>query len=91
MARSKKPSKNADSKRDDRPKKPTPGSFSSSVKKKASKPGQAALREIKKYQKSTELLLRKLPFQRLVKVIINFSSPGGFFSAQRGRRRRESS
>ena len=29
-------------------------------------PGTVALREIRKYQKSTELLIRKLPFQRLV-------------------------
>jgi len=29
-----------------------------------------ALREIRKYQKSTELLLRKLPFQRLVREIV---------------------
>ncbi|CAD6943477.1 unnamed protein product [Tilletia controversa] len=29
------------------------------------KPGTVALREIRKYQKSTELCLRKLPFQRL--------------------------
>ena len=28
-----------------------------------------ALREIRRYQKSTELLLRKLPFQRLVREI----------------------
>ncbi|KAJ5076191.1 hypothetical protein M0811_07055 [Anaeramoeba ignava] len=33
------------------------------------KPGTVATREIKKYQKSTELLLRKLPFQRLVRDI----------------------
>lgn len=33
------------------------------------KPGTVALREIKRYQKSTELLLRKLPFQRLVREI----------------------
>jgi histone H3 len=33
------------------------------------RPGTVALREIRKYQKSTELLLRKLPFQRLVKEI----------------------
>merc|ERR1719335_901237 len=33
------------------------------------KPGTVALREIRKYQKSTELLLRKLPFQRLVREI----------------------
>jgi histone H3 len=30
------------------------------------KPGTIALREIRKYQKSTELLIRKLSFQRLV-------------------------
>jgi histone H3 len=33
------------------------------------RPGTAALKEIRKYQKSTELLIRKLPFQRLVKEI----------------------
>jgi histone H3 len=33
------------------------------------KPGTVALREIRKYQKSTELLVRKLPFQRLVREI----------------------
>ena len=33
------------------------------------RPGTVALREIRKYQKSTELLMRKLPFQRLVREI----------------------
>ena len=33
------------------------------------RPGTLALREIRKYQKSTELLIRKLPFQRLVREI----------------------
>ena len=33
------------------------------------RPGTVALREIKKYQKSTELLIRKLPFQKLVREI----------------------
>jgi histone H3 len=33
------------------------------------RPGTVALREIRKYQKSTELLIRKLPFQRLVRQI----------------------
>ena len=33
------------------------------------RPGIVALREIRKYQKSTELLIRKLPFQRLVREI----------------------
>ena len=38
-------------------------------KKHRYRPGTVALREIRKYQKSTELLIRKLPFQRLVKEI----------------------
>ena len=33
------------------------------------RPGTVALREIRRYQKTTELLLRKLPFQRLVREI----------------------
>ena len=33
------------------------------------RPGTVALREIRKYQKSTELLIRKLPFQRLVREL----------------------
>ena len=33
------------------------------------RPGTVALREIRKYQKSTDLLLRKLPFQRLCREI----------------------
>ena len=33
------------------------------------RPGTVALREIRHYQKSTELLIRKLPFQRLVREI----------------------
>jgi len=33
------------------------------------RPGTVALRQIRKYQKSTELLIRKLPFQRLVRQI----------------------
>ena len=33
------------------------------------RPGVVALREIRKYQKSTDLLVRKLPFQRLVREI----------------------
>ncbi len=34
------------------------------------RPGTVALREIRKYQKSTELLMRKRPFYRLVKEIL---------------------
>lgn len=33
------------------------------------RPGTVALREIRRYQKSTELLIRKLPFQRVVRSI----------------------
>ncbi len=33
------------------------------------RPGTVALRKIHKYQKSTELLIRKAPFQRLVREI----------------------
>jgi len=33
------------------------------------RPGTVALREIRKYQKSTNLLIRKMPFQRLVREI----------------------
>lgn len=33
------------------------------------KPGTVALREIRRYQKSTELLIRKMPFQRLVREV----------------------
>ncbi len=33
------------------------------------RPGTVALREIRKYQKSTDLLIRRMPFQRLVREI----------------------
>ena len=46
------------------------------------RPGTVALREIRRFQKSTELLIRKLPFQRLVREIsqdfnteLRFQSP----------------
>ena len=35
------------------------------------RPGVKALKEIRKYQKSTDNLIRKAPFQRLVRSIIN--------------------
>ena len=38
-------------------------------KKRRYKPGTVALREIRKYQKNTDLLIRKLPFQRVVRKI----------------------
>ena len=34
------------------------------------RPGTVALREIRRYQKGTELLIRELPFQRLLKEIV---------------------
>ncbi|KAF8998528.1 hypothetical protein BDQ17DRAFT_1247537, partial [Cyathus striatus] len=38
-------------------------------KKHRFRPGTVALREIRRYQKSTQLLIRKLPFQRVVREI----------------------
>lgn len=38
-------------------------------KKRRYRPGTVALREIRKYQKSTDLLLRRLPFARIVREI----------------------
>jgi len=38
-------------------------------KKHRYRPGTVALREIRKYQKSTDLLIRKLPFSRVVREI----------------------
>ncbi len=39
------------------------------------RPGTVALREIRKYQKSTKLLIRKAPFQRLVgEIAFDFKS-----------------
>ncbi len=35
------------------------------------RPGTVALQQIRRYQKSTELLIRKLPFQRQVQVQLN--------------------
>lgn len=45
------------------------------MKKRRFKPGTRALQEIRKYQKGTELLIRKLPFQRLVREIAQDFSP----------------
>ena len=41
------------------------------IKKRHYRRGTLALREIRKYQKSTELLIRKAPFIRLVKEILH--------------------
>jgi histone H3 len=41
------------------------------------RPGTIALREIRRYQKNTELLIRKLPFQRLVREVMQDVAPNG--------------
>ena len=46
-------------------------------KKRRYRPGTVALKEIRKYQRSTELLIRKLPFARLVREIGNSLRRGG--------------
>lgn len=48
------------------------------------RPGTVALREIRKYQKSTDLLIQKLPFARVVREVADdfitsaYSSAGGY-------------
>ena len=44
-------------------------SFGGMKKPRRWRPGTVALREIRKYQKGTDLLMRKAPFQRLVREI----------------------
>ena len=53
-------------------------------KKRRWRPGTKALMEIRKYQKSSRLLIRKLPFSRLVRHLaqIHFVSPGQAFRWQ---------
>ena len=46
------------------------------------RPGTLALREIRKFQKSTDLLIRKLPFQRLVREIVTNYKSGLRFQIQ---------
>lgn len=45
------------------------------------RPGALALKEIRKYQKSTDLLIRKRPFQRLVRHLVSFSTELRFQAA----------
>jgi len=45
------------------------GTSSGAIKRHRYKPGTVALREIRRYQKSTERLIRKLPFQRLCRSL----------------------
>lgn len=74
----KKPTKSLPSKT---PKKSIPGSLSQTHTKPKFKPGALALKEIRKYQKSSELLIRKRPFQRLVRSLATFNEELRFQSA----------
>ncbi len=46
-----------------------PDAIKRSPKKRRFRPGTKALQEIRRYQQSTDLLLRKLPFQRVVRQV----------------------
>ena len=46
------------------------------------RPGTVALREIRKYQKSSDLLVKKLPFQRLVREIAQNYKPDTRFQSE---------
>lgn len=46
------------------------------IAKRRYRPGTVALNEIRRYQKSTELLIKKAPFQRLVAEIASELVPG---------------
>jgi histone H3 len=53
-----------------------PKNLKSSIKKgHRYRPGTVALREIRKYQKSTDLLIRRLPFQRLIREVAQEFKP----------------
>lgn len=52
-----------------KPFKPFTSLSAGTAKKHRYRPGTFALMQIRKYQKSTDLLIRKLPFQRLVREI----------------------
>lgn len=59
-----------------RPASAADGAVGKTRRKHRFRPGTVALREIRRYQKGTELLLRKLPFQRLVREIAQEMAPG---------------
>jgi len=46
------------------------------------RPGTIALREIRKFQKTTDLLIRKLPFQRLVREVATYYKSDLRFQSQ---------
>lgn len=51
------------------PKKSSSSSSSSPTRRRRYRPGERALREIRFYQRNTDLLIRRLPFARLVKEV----------------------
>lgn len=51
------------------PSPPFPSLSDEEPKKRRARPGMRALREIRQYQRTTELLLRRLPFARLVREV----------------------
>lgn len=71
MARTKQTARKSTGKSPGKSLKSIPKSASGGVEKKKHRyrPGTVALRQIRKYQKSTDLLIRRLPFQRLVREI----------------------
>ena len=42
------------------------------------RPGTVALREIRRYQNSTDLLFRKMPFQRIAREVVQDLNQPGF-------------
>ena len=69
MARSKQ-SKNIGGTKSPNPK--TPSTPKEVGKRRRYRPGEKALREIRYYQKNTDLLIRKLPFARLVREVMTY-------------------
>ena len=56
------------------------GSGENKPKRRRFRPGERALKEIRAYQRTTELLIRKLPFARLVRAS-RFIFPCYFYSS----------
>lgn len=88
-SRSKSPKKMGDKKKAGRPKSPNKSqntkkaaSQSGERKKPRFRPGTVALREIKRYQKSIDLLLPRAPFQRVVREITGTYDPDLRFASQ---------
>ena len=50
-------------------------------KRRRFRPGTVAMREIRRYQSSTALLIRRLPFQRLVREITSSIVPDRWFQS----------